>query len=136
MKACLMQTKEFFFCNWWGSSLVLLTPIWDGDDVYALASNTTNLEMLVKNNTSILSFLYISLLSFKNVLSWYHNVIFFVLAMYVLDLFIFLISISFMICNINWKWVFFAPLLHSPKNKDEIVNVRINIKRHHIHANK
>lgn len=31
---------------------------------------------------------------------------------------------------------FFAPLLHSPKNKDEIVNVCINIKRHHIHANK
>ncbi len=51
-------------------------------------------------------------------------------------LFIFLISISFMICNVNWKWVFFEPLLHYPKNKDEIVNVCINAKRHHIHANK
>jgi uncharacterized membrane protein len=87
--------------------------------VYALASNTTNLDMLINNSTSILNFLYTSLLSFKNVLSWYHNVIFFVLAMYILDLLIFLISISFMICNINWKWVLFEPLLHSSKNKDE-----------------
>jgi hypothetical protein len=53
----------------WGSSLVLLAPIWDGDDVYALASNTTNLNMLVNNSISILRSLYTSLLSFKNVLS-------------------------------------------------------------------
>jgi hypothetical protein len=61
---------------------------------------------------------------------------FFVLAMYILDLFIFLISISFMVCNVIWKWVFFKPLLHYPKTKDEIVNVCISEKRHHIHANK
>jgi hypothetical protein len=91
----------------WGSSLVFLTPMWDGDDMYALASNTTNLDMLVNHNLGILSFLYTSLLSFKNVLSWYHNVIFFCFSYVSIDLFIFLISISFMISNVNWKWVFY-----------------------------
>jgi hypothetical protein len=41
-----MQAKTKKIAIGWGYSLVFLTPMWDGDDVYALASNTTNLDML------------------------------------------------------------------------------------------
>ncbi len=60
----LDASQEKNNCNWMGIFISFFTPMWDGDDVYALASNTTNLDMLVNNSTNILSFLYTSLLSF------------------------------------------------------------------------